>query len=84
MGTVQIINEIVRVHSPAEKMKLAEGITKQIESSIQQFYKKHGINYEKIELTKEDLSSLLCYIIVQSNQPLLFAHLQIIQLFCLS
>ena len=48
LGTVQIINEIVRVNSPAEKMKLAEGIKKQIESSIQQFYRKHGIEDEKI------------------------------------
>ena len=31
-------------------MKLAEGIKKQISSSIQQFYNKHGFKEKKIEL----------------------------------
>lgn len=74
----------MRVNSPAEKIKLAEGLQKQIESSISQFYRKHNIQFSKIEISSEDLSSILMYVIVEANQPTIYAHLQIAQLFSYS
>lgn len=83
-GAIQIIKEIIRVPSPVEKMKLVEGLPKQIESSIVQFYQKHHIKFKKIEISSEDLSSILMFIIIQANQPFLLAHLEIAQLFSFS
>ena len=61
-----------------------EGFQKQIESSIQNFNKKHHIESEKNVLSSEDLKAILLYILVQSNQTVFFVHLQIGQSFNLA
>ncbi len=71
----------MRVHSPAEKMKLFEGLPKQIESSILQFYKRNNIKIEKIEIDQQNLTSIILYLVVQANIPSFFAHLQVTILF---
>ena len=77
------MKEIMRVNSPAEKKKLIDGLEKQIASSAQNFYQKNGVEVKKIELSPQDLNSILMFILVQANQPLLSAHFQITQLFWL-
>jgi hypothetical protein len=62
-------------------MKLFEGLPKQIESSIIQFYKKNNIKLDKIEIDQQNLTSLILYLMVQANIPNFFAHLQIAILF---
>jgi hypothetical protein len=72
---------VIRVNSPAEKVRLLEGIQKQIENSVVQFYRKHGIEHNKIKISPEDLSNIFIYILVQANQPAIYAHIQIASLF---
>ena len=50
-GAVQIIKEVVRVNSPAEKIKLLEGLPRQIQSSIMGFYKKNRIPIDRVDLS---------------------------------
>jgi hypothetical protein len=74
-GAVQMVREMARVGSPGEKWQLAEGLQKQLESSVMQFYRKHGIKVEGVEVSPSDLQILLLYLVVQANQPGLLAHL---------
>lgn len=74
-GAVQMVREMARVGSAGEKWQLAEGLQKQLESSVMQFYRKHGIKAEGVEISPSDLQVLLLYLVVQANQPGLLAHL---------
>lgn len=80
-GAVQILKEIVRVGNPAEKLQLVDGLQKQIESTVVQFYKRHGIKAEGVEIDFGNAMTILSYIIVQANQTALYANLQIISYF---
>lgn len=78
---MQILKEIVRVANPTEKLQLVEGLQKQIESTVVQFYKRHGIKSEGVEIDFGNAMGILVYIIAQANQTALYANLQIISSF---
>lgn len=62
-------------------MRLIEGLPRQIESSAQQFYKRNNIPMPKIDISSQDLTSILLFTIVQANISVFYAHLQIAILF---
>ncbi len=71
----------MRVASPTEKLQLVDGLQKQIESTILQFYKRHGIKNDGLEIDFGNAMAILSYIIVQANQTALYQNLQIINNF---
>ena len=72
------------MRSPAEKKKLIEGLHKQIESSIKQFYQKHNVEQEIKDLDSKNIKSILSYVLIQANQPAFIAHLEIAHIFSIS